>query len=182
MKPFFKYFGILAMIALFTISCDDDPSLQKYYVESQESTDFISLDIPASVIQLKEGSTSADATQTLETIKKVNFLGFKLTDKNVTEFTAEKLKVKQILKNPKYQELISMGGGNKSLTVKFLGEDNAIDEVIIFGSDKEQGFALVRVLGSNMDPAKMMQLAQEIKVDGEDSSLKQLESFMKNLN
>jgi hypothetical protein len=33
-----------------------------------------------------------------------------------------------------------------------------------------------------MDPAKMMQLAQEIKVDGQDSSLKQLESFIKNFN
>jgi hypothetical protein len=78
--------------------------------------------------------------------------------------------------------LISIGGSNQSLSVKFLGEDDAIDEVIIFGSDKEQGFALVRVLGSNMDPAKMMQLAQEIKVDGQDSSLKQLESFIKNFN
>ena len=182
MKQFFKYFGILSLIAIFTISCDENPSLQKYYVDSQESTDFISLDIPASIIQLKNEDASADAIKTLESIKKVNFLGFKLTDKNVAEFTAEKLKVKQILKNPKYQELISMGGGNQSLNVKFLGEDDAIDEVIIFGSDKEQGFALVRVLGSNMDPAKMMQLAQEIKVDGEDSSFKQLESFMKNFN
>jgi hypothetical protein len=182
MKQFFKYFGILAMIAIFTISCDDNPSLQKYYVDSQESADFISLDIPASVIQLKDENTSADAIKTLESIKKVNFLGFRLTDKNIVEFSAEKLKVKQILKNPKYQELISIGGSNQSLSVKFLGEDDAIDEVIIFGSDKEQGFALVRVLGSNMDPAKMMQLAQEIKVDGQDSSLKQLESFIKNFN
>ena len=182
MKQFFKYFGILVIIAIFTISCDNDPSLQKYYVDSQESIDFISLDIPASIIQLKDENASADAIKTLESIKKVNFLGFKLTDQNVAEFTAEKLKVKQILKNPKYQELISVGRNNQTLSVKFLGEDDAIDEVIIFGSDKELGFALVRVLGSNMDPAKMMQLAQEIKVDGQDSSLKQLESFMKNLN
>ena len=78
--------------------------------------------------------------------------------------------------------MISVGRNSQTLSVKFLGEDDAIDEVIIFGSDKELGFALVRVLGSNMDPAKMMQLAQEINVDGQDSSLKQIESFMKNLN
>ena len=98
MKQFFKYFGILVIIAIFTISCDNDPSLQKYYVDSQESIDFISLDIPASIIQLKDENASADAIKTLESIKKVNFLGFKLTDQNVAEFTAEKLKVKQILK------------------------------------------------------------------------------------
>lgn len=181
MKKHIKYFGMLAVIALLTISCDEHPSLQKYYVDSNENTDFISLDIPASILSLKDENVSEEVKETLKSIKKVNFLGFKLKDDNQAAYKIEKQKIKEILKNPKYQELISVGG-KQSFTIKFLGEDDAIDEVIVFGSDKDKGFALVRILGNNMDPSKMMLLANEIKYDGDKGDLKGLESFLKNLN
>ena len=72
--------------------------------------------------------------------------------------------------------------GAKSLVVKFLGEEDAIDEVIFYGADKEMGFALVRILGDKMDPAKMMLLAQEINIDGDAAGLQQIGSFLKNMN
>ncbi|MCF6279855.1 MAG: DUF4252 domain-containing protein [Flavobacteriaceae bacterium] len=181
MKKYMKHFGLLAVIALLTISCDKHPSLQKYYVDSNENTDFISLDIPASILSLKDENVSVEVKETLKSIKKVNFLGFQLKDGNEAEYKIEKQKVKEILNNPKYQELISVGG-KQSFTIKFLGEDNAIDEVIVFGSDRSKGFALIRILGKDMDPSKMMLLANEIKYDGDEGDLKGLESFFKNLN
>lgn len=177
-----KYFGLLAMLAVFTVSCDQHPSLQKYYVDSNENAEFLKFDVPASLLSLKDENVSEEVKQTLKSIKKVNFLAFPLKETNSAEFKIEKQKVKEILKNPKYQELITIGSGKQSYTVKFLGEETAIDEVIFFGSDKEKGFALVRILGNNMDPSKMMALAQELKFDGDDGSMKQIESFMKNLN
>ncbi|PHR72914.1 MAG: hypothetical protein COA67_04210 [Lutibacter sp.] len=181
MRKYIKNFGLLAVIAMLTVSCDQNPSLQKYYVDSNENTDFISLDIPVNVLSLKTEDASAEIKETLKSIKKVNFLGYQLKEDNIVEYKIEKQKIKEILKNPKYQDLFSMGG-KQSVQVKFLGEEDAIDEVIVFGSDKEKGFALVRVLGNNMDPSKMMALAQELKFDGEEGSMKQLESFMKSFN
>lgn len=163
------------------VSCDSNPTLQKYYVDSNENNDFISVDIPASLLSLKNENTSAEVKETLNSIKKVNFLGFQLKDSNKAEFKIEKQKVKEILKNPKYQELFSMGG-KQSVSVKFLGEEDAIDEIIVYGSDKDKGFALVRILGNKMDPSKMMALAEELDFEGENGSMKQIESFMKNMN
>ncbi len=176
-----KHFGLLVLITLLMVSCDSNPTLQKYYVDSNENNDFISVDIPASLLSLKNENTSAEVKETLKSIKKVNFLGFQLKDSNKAEFKIEKQKVKEILKNPKYQELFSMGG-KQSVSVKFLGEEDAIDEIIVYGSDKDKGFALVRILGNKMDPSKMMALAEELDFEGENGSMKQIESFMKNMN
>jgi len=182
MKRFIKIFGILAIVAIFSVGCDQHPSLQKYYVDSNENAEFLKFDIPVSILSLKNEDTSEEVKKTLKSIKKVNFLAFQLKETNKAEFIDEKQKVKEILKNPKYQELITIGHGKQSYTVKFLGEEDAIDEVIFFGSDEDRGFALVRVLGKNMNPSKMMVLAQELKLNGDDGSMKQIESFINNLN
>lgn len=181
MKKNIKYSLVLIITLLIVVSCDNHPSLQKYYVDSLENTNFIAVDIPASILKLKNEDVSEEVRETLNTIKKVNFLGFQLKEDNKAEFDAEKLKVKTILKNPKYQELIRVGSGGKSLSLKFLGEGDAIDEIIFFGSDNELGFALVRVLGNGMNPSKMMALAREIQVDDDSGSFKQIQSFIKNI-
>ncbi len=182
MKNIFKYLVLIVAVSTLLISCDSYPSLQKYYVDSQSSSDFIALDIPASIVTLKEEDASEEVRATLKTIKKINFLGFQTTDSNNTAYETEQQKIKAILKNPKYQELIRLNIGAKSLVVKFLGEEDAIDEVIFYGADKEMGFALVRILGDKMDPAKMMMLAQEINIDGDAAGLQQIGSFLKSMN
>ncbi len=179
MKQFVKYIGVLLIVSSLLVSCDQHPSLQKYYVDSNDNPEFVNFDIPASVLQLKNENVSEESLETLKSIKKVNILGYQLKADNKDTYKAEKQKVKEILKNPKYQELITIGHGKQSYTVKFLGEEDAIDEVIFFGSDKERGFALVRILGNNMDPSKMMALAQDIKLDGEEGSMKEIESLFK---
>ena len=47
--------------------------------------------------------------------------------------------------------------------IKYLGEGDAIDEVIIYGNSSENGFALIRVLGRDMNPAYIVQLIQSIE-------------------
>ncbi|OIQ37834.1 MAG: hypothetical protein BM563_07760 [Bacteroidetes bacterium MedPE-SWsnd-G1] len=177
----FKYICI-ALTALIFVSCDQYPSLQKYFVDSQGSSEFIALDIPASIVSLKEEDASEETIETLKSIKKINFLGYQITEENTEAYKAEQQKVKEILKNPKYEDLIRLGGEGKTLVVKFLGEEDAIDEVIFYGADKELGFALVRVLGDDMEPAKMMELAQQVNIDDDSASIQQITSFMKNVS
>ena len=47
--------------------------------------------------------------------------------------------------------------------VKYLGDEDAIDEVVIYGDSRENGFAVIRVLGKNMNPAYFVQLLRAIE-------------------
>ena len=182
MKILITKISFVLLLAITLIGCDSHPSLQKYYVNNQGTSNFIAVDIPASIVSLKDADASDEVKETLKTIKKINFLGFQLKEDNVEEYNIEKQKVKEILKNPKYQELIRTSFDGKSLTIKYTGEEDAIDEVILYGYDKELGFALVRVLGDKMDPSKMVELAQEIQVNSDNNaSLNQIESFLKDI-
>lgn len=182
MKSILRMTVLLTALLIAAISCDSTPSLQKYYVDSKENSEFISIDLPASILQLKDTDVSDDIQNTLETIKKVNFLALQLKEDNKDLFTAEKEKVRTILKNPKYKQLMRMNVGGGNVSVNYIGEENAIDEVIIFGADNEKGFALVRVIGENMDPSEIMKLTSEIKLDNDAGQLKELESLFKNIN
>ena len=178
MKTFIKISMIAFVTAILTTACETSPSLQKYYVDSKENNSFISIDLPASIIALKDSAVSPEIKNTLETIKKVNFLALQIDTTNQELFTAEMLKVKEILKNPSYKELMRLNTGSGNVTVNYLGDEDAIDEVVIFGSDNKRGFALVRVLGENMNPAEIFSLAQEIKLDGDSQQFKQLEGLL----
>jgi hypothetical protein len=64
--------------------------------------------------------------------------------------------------------------------LKYLGEANAIDELILFGDSKEQGFILVRILGKNMNPAHAQIMMDAIrKSDFQGEGLEQLGQFLK---
>lgn len=178
MKTFLKISIVVLFISLLTTACDTNPSLQKYIVDSKENNEFISIDLPSSILKLKDGDVSEEVKKTLETIKKVNFLALQLNETNLELFNTEKEKVKKILKNPKYKQLVRMNLGKGNVTVNYLGDEDAIDEVVIFGSDNQRGFALVRVIGENMNPAEIFSLTQEIKLDGDSQQFKQLEGLL----
>jgi uncharacterized membrane protein YjjP (DUF1212 family) len=178
MKTFLKVSMVVFVAAILTVACDTKPSLQKYYVDSKDNNAFISVDLPANIIELKDENVSEEVKNTLKTIKKVNFLALQVDENNQELFDAEKEKVAEILKNPDYKQLMRMKTADGNVTVNYLGTEDAINEVIIFGSDSKRGFALVRVLGENMNPADIMSMAQEIKLDGNSQQLKQLSGLL----
>ena len=66
------------------------------------------------------------------------------------------------------------------VTVRYLGDDDAIDEVIIYGNDDSKGFGLIRVLGDDMNPAHLAQLLQAIqKSDYKGEGLDKLSELFK---
>jgi len=176
MKRVIIYVGALLMLIV-SISCSSEASLQKYYIDSQENKNFISLDVPASVLKLKENVTPEEE-EALASLKKFNILAFKMDGKNEADYTLEKQKVKTILKNSKFKELMRIKDKGRNIVIKYEGGEDYMDEVIVYASDKEQGFALVRVLGDKMDPAKIMKLANSIK-DVDSDGFKQLEGLFK---
>jgi len=89
--------------------------------------------------------------------------------------------VKTILKDESYQQLMKAGSGNDGAAIYFVGiDDEHIEEFVVLAGKKENGFAVVRVLGNDMNPTNIMNmltLLQKANVDLE--QLKPLQQLMK---
>ena len=174
--------GLLALVLVAALnSCDQNESLQAYYVNNQETPNFISVDIPVSFVSVENVELTEEQEEAYESIDKLNMLGYQLSEDNQEEYEIELARVKTILKDEKYEELFR-GGNNKDgrVTVKYIGDDSTIDELIVFGHANDRGFAIVRVLGNKMDPAKIMKLGNVINdLESEENAV---QDFMKFFN
>ncbi|ADV47413.1 hypothetical protein Celal_0055 [Cellulophaga algicola DSM 14237] len=174
MKVIKRSLGI-ALVLLF-FSCSSTQSLQEYYVDNAENPNFLSFDLPASLLNMNEVALTPEQKKAFTSLKKLNVLAFKKTKDNGTAYVAEKATVKAILKNDKYQELMKLNTSYGKGSIKFSGDEDAIDEVVIYGDSDDKGFMLIRVLGDNMNPANLMQLIQTLEKSNVDG--KQLESLI----
>lgn len=168
--------SLFIVIAL--TSCDYGETLQGYYVANQETPNFISVDIPISFVSVDKIELTEDQKEAYESIDKLNMLGYSIGEDNVDEYKTELTKVQGLLKNEKYQDLFR--GGNSTdgkIIVKYIGDDDTIDELILFGTSSSTGFAIIRVLGDNMEIAKIMKLSDVVgKLSSDENAV---EDFMK---
>lgn len=172
-------YGILLLFSLFLISCNSEPTLQKYFVENTENKNFIALDVSPSILNVDKTKLSVAQNDALKSFDKMNVLAFKLNDKNKAEFETERAKVDLILKDKKYQQLMKFGSGKEGASVSFVGSDEHIEEFVFFANKKENGFAVVRILGKDMNPTSvmtMMSVLQQSNIDLE--QLKPLQQLM----
>ncbi len=174
-------YGVLLFMFVVTLSsCSSEQSLQEYYVDNSENPNFLSFDVPVSILNLTEADLSEKEMEAISSLKKLDILAFKKTAENTLDYSTEKTNIKAILKNEDFIELMKMNTPYGNATVKYLGDDDAIDEVIIYGDNKEKGFALIRVLGTDMNPANMLQLLQAIqKSDYKGEGFEKLEGLLK---
>lgn len=144
-------FFTAALLTFIFSSCNSKPTLQQYFVEKSEVAPFVALDLPPSVFA---GTTvlTAEEQAAMDSFNKLNVLVYPLSGKGTTpEFLSEREAVKQILDDPQYQELMSFGSGQDKGSLRFVGTQDNIDEFVVFVSQKETGFAIVRVIGDDMD-------------------------------
>ena len=158
-----RILSIVIIVCALLTSCNDEPSLQKYFVEKTENKNFIALDLSPNILNIDSSKLTTDETAALKSFEKVNILAFKLNDSNKAEFESEKVKVSKILKEEKYQQLMKFGSGKDGASVSFVGDDEHIDEFVFYANKKETGFAVVRVLGKNMNPTGIMTLMSVLK-------------------
>ena len=159
-----KTFYIIALLfSLFLISCNSEPTLQKYFVENTENKNFIALDVSPSILNLDKAKLSAEQNGALQSFDKMNILAFKLNGTNKAQFEVECAKVNLILKDKKYQQLMKFGSGKEGASVSFVGSDEHIEEFVLFANRKETGFAVVRILGKDMNPNNIMTMLSVLK-------------------
>jgi len=154
---------LAVMASILLASCNNEPSLQKYYVEKTENKNFIAVNLSPNMFNIDETKLAADEKAALKSFEKVNILAFKLNDKNKGEFESERIKLNEILKEEKYQQLMKYGSGKDGASVSFVGDDEHIDEFVFYANNKENGFAVVRVLGKDMNPTGIMTLMSVLK-------------------
>jgi hypothetical protein len=173
-------FGLALLLSFFLVSCNSEPTLQKYFVENTENKNFIALDVSPNILNVDKTKLSIAQSDALKSFDKMNVLAFKLNDKNKAEFEIERAKVNLILKDKKYQQLMKFGSGKEGASVSFVGTDEHIEEFVFFANKKENGFAVVRILGKDMNPTNimtMMSVLQQSNIDLE--QLKPLQQLMK---
>lgn len=153
---------LIFFTGLVFISCNQETSLQEYLVSQKEDADFITMDIPTSLLSGDSLQLQEEEKEALESIKKVNFLALKLNDQNREKFEVEKKKISAILKNKKYESLMRFSKDNANIQILFEGEDGRIDELIIYATKPSAGFAIVRVLGKDMSTEKITKLSKAV--------------------
>ncbi len=176
MKKLFIY--SLLLVAFVTVSCKNEASLQSYLVDSQDKKGFITLDVPASVLQLSMDKASEEDKKAFESIRKVNIAGLPYKDTDETTYELEKDKLKTILKGSDYKKLINFKKDGMHAAIYYSGKADAIDEIIAFGYGKKMGVGIARIIGDNMNPGKIMEMMNKAKVDGGNLDLGQFKSLL----
>ena len=168
------------LLCLLLVSCQSEPSLQKYFVENTENNDFLIMDLSPTILNVDKAKLSVDENAALKSFDKMNILAFKLTDKNKNQFVAQRDKVNAILKDEKYQQLMKFASGKEGASVSYVGDDDHIEEFVFYANKKDAGFAVIRVIGKDMNPTAIMTMLQVLKKSNIDmEQLKPLQQLMK---
>jgi hypothetical protein len=179
-KSIKKSIVMFLLVTAFT-SCNQGPTLQTYYVDNELKPGFASFDVPTSFINIENVEMTDDQREAYESVDKLNVLTYIEENTDSEDYALELQKVKTILENPKYEEL--MRGGNSrdgKFVIKFLGDIENIDELIVFGNANNKGFMIARVLGKDMNAGKLMSLTSVLeKANFEESQIKGLTDFFK---
>ena len=180
MKRTVKIIFFTAFLSAMLYSCKSEPSLQSYFVDNQETENFISQDLPISMVEIDKSEFSEAQTEAFNSVRRLNFLGYKVNETDRVAYETELTKVTSILSQEKYQDLMEFSDKGKKVLVKYIGDDDEADEVIVFGSASDMGFALVRILGDDMSPEKMVTLAEALnKANIDESEMQNIFEFFK---
>ncbi|WP_298777565.1 DUF4252 domain-containing protein [uncultured Polaribacter sp.] len=171
MKKITSIFSLVFLVLLAT-SCKNEKSLQSYLVDSSGKDGFYTGDLPVSSILSAKADVSDDVKETIKSIKKVNIVFLQKTEDNDAAYQTEKAILKNIFTNKDYKSLMTMKAKGMNVNVYYTGETDSLNEVIAFGFSKKAGVGVARLLGDNMNPAKIIEMMNSVNIDGDNSILK----------
>ena len=172
---------VLSVLAIF-ISCNQQKTIQTYIVEKQDKPGFMSVDLPMSLIQLNTDKAPLEVKEAYGSIKKVNVLGLPYLNNNEA-YEIEKKAILSILNNSTlYKNLMKMDMNGMRISIYYNGDANDIKEVIVFGYSKKIGVGVARVIGNHMNPTKITQMAEYLKIDPNQLNLQQFKQALNSIN
>lgn len=174
-----RTFITFVIMVLMLASCEQKPTVQKYFVEKSCKPNFAVVDVAPSFIKAADLKLTAEEKEALESLKKFNVMIYKKDSLDSGEYKAEAENVKELLKQDNYEELMKMNlqGMNASISTK--GEGENIDEFLVYLNNSDTGFGVIRAIGDDMTPNKVMTLVSLIQKGGvDDSKFGALKSLM----
>jgi hypothetical protein len=173
-------FDFSISISVTFVSCGNTTSLQSYFVDHQEAKNFMTQDIPLSMVEIDKSEFTQAQTEAYNSVKRLNFLGYKASETDSETFKKEVEQIKTILSDSKYNDLMEFSDKGNKIYVKYIGTDEDADEVVIFGSAKDRGFGIVRILGDDMNPEKMVTLINVLQhANVEEGQIEEVLKFFK---
>lgn len=148
---------------LLLLSCSNEQTLQKYFVEKSKDANFVALDVSPTLLQINLNELSEEEKISFKKFKIVNILALPQKEINAEKFSKEKASIDLILQNEKYQNLMKAGTGKNSFSLNYIGDDENIDEIIVYGNSKEAGLMVVRILGKKMQTQDLMNFVSIFK-------------------
>lgn len=176
MKKVLKNLAFLSLLMLF--SCHSEPSLQKYLVKHQDSDQFIHMDVSGNVLFGNLKDVSKEDRENLAIFRKINVLSLPMNGENKEQYDKELSEVQYILKSGDYHLLGMFKKKDASFQLYYMGNPEAIKEIVVFTFSQEKGFAIVRILTKDMNPEKFYTALKSIKDGTIDLNLESFEEFI----
>lgn len=86
-------------------------------------------------------------------------MSFSLDSINHTKYSEELLKINQLFTNSSYERIISLGNPKDGKVRVYTVDNNGfLKEIVIFVNSNKTGFAIIRVLGNEMELEKFFKL------------------------
>ena len=156
---------LVAVFSIFLLSSCQQDSLQKYFIDAHENPDFIAFDFPASLLKADQSGLTPEEQAVYASIKKVNMVAMKYSQDKASDFDQQEARLKNIMKTTNYTEMMKFNTNGMAVGVYILGDESALDEVVLYGYKDGEALGVARILGEKMDVAKLMDLSSKIKID-----------------
>jgi hypothetical protein len=161
-----KTLWISLVVGTLFVSCGKSPSLQSYYVEKMDDASFFIINLPIQLDSLFANNLTAKEQSALESIDKLNLLFHRSKEGQEEKYKNELSKVTTILAQDKYQHLMDFKAFDKAQgSIMFEGSSDQIEEGIVFVNSTKMGFGVLRIIGSDMEPAVIMTLVKKVNPD-----------------
>ncbi len=180
MRIISKIFVAFALLMLW--GCSTEPSLQQYYVKHQNDSNFVVIDVSTNMFINNIDDLPKDSKAALSAIHRVNILALPLNGKNKKQFEMEQEEVLSILHSGAYKLLFKVKYSDKLVELRYLGEGQSIDEMVVMAGDDEKGFIIARLLGDDMKPKTLANLMKSFVKGDINADFDQLPSIFKQKN
>jgi hypothetical protein len=162
-KLIFKVIALSLFAVTLLTSCNQQETLQDFYVEHNDKPGFISTSIPKGIVGIDQSKLSEESAAAYNSIDKISLIAMPINEENALEFETETAKLDAIFKDKKYELLMSHNSDGTKFKMMYDGTQNAIDEIIVYGKSDKMGFGVARVLGKDMNIGSIMKMMGEME-------------------
>ena len=160
MKKYFLY-TLGSLIFLGLSACNKD-KLENYFVKAEENPNFFVLSIPSSAIEIEKDKLDKNTLHQIESIKKINFLLYKPSDKKDIE-QKEFNKVESILNSSDYKKLFVVKNEGRQIEFVYQGKPEDINKITFLGRDSIGNFVLGFIKAKNLSVDALAKTIEKIK-------------------